>query len=139
MGEATIVPATLSPAGQTRPLEKRKAYVFTGTTLVEFEVETAQLIVPIQSEAVLFGAISDPMIKVKSPIPLRISREGDTVAVFSPDLEEFGYGQTLSDALDDFAKTVRELYLSLTPRPERLSDYLQGVLEKLQQFLEVRR
>jgi hypothetical protein len=139
MGEVTMIPATLSPAGQTRPLEDRKAYVFTGTTLVEFEVETARLVRPIQSEAVLFGAMSDPMIRVKSPIPLRISREGDTVAVFSPDLEEFGYGRTLSDALDDFAKTVRELYLSLSARQESLSDYLQGVLEKLQQFLEVRR
>lgn len=139
MGEVTMIPATLSPSGETRPLEDRKAYVFAGTMLVEFDLETARLVRPIQSEAVLFGAISDPMIRVKSPIPLRISREGDTVAVFSPDLEEFGYGQTLSDALDDFAKTVRELYLSLTPRPERLSDYLQGVLEKLQRFVEVRR
>lgn len=134
-----MIPARLSPAGQTGLPEERKAYVFTGTTPVGFEVQIARLVRPIQSEAVLFGAISDPMIRVKSPIPLRISREGDTVAVFSSDLEEFGYGPTLSDALDDFAKTVCELYLSLSPRREKLSEYLQGVFEKLQQFLEIRR
>ena len=134
-----MIPATLSPAGQTRLPEERKAYVYAGTGLFEIDTETARPMRPVQPEAVLFGAISDPMIRVTSPIPLRISREGDTVAVFSPDLEEFGYGQTLSDALDDFAKTIRELYLSLSARREILSDHLQGVLEKLQQFLEVRR
>jgi hypothetical protein len=70
---------------------------------------------------------------------LTTSRREGSVVVSSDDLEEFGYGSTLSDALDDFGKTVCELYHSLEAEEERLSNHLKQTLATLRRYLEPRR
>ena len=59
---------------------------------------------------VLFGGLQDPDLQVQRAIPLEVSVDESSVVVRWAEIEEFGTGDTLSDALDDFAHAVRELY-----------------------------
>jgi len=59
---------------------------------------------------VLFGGLQDPDVQVVRPIPVDVCVEESTVVVSWAEIDEFGTGETLSCALDDFSHTVRELY-----------------------------
>ena len=87
---------------------------------------------------ILFGATIDRRLRVKNPIPITLSKEGDVVVASSSELEEFGYGNDISEALDDFARTLAELYLSLEENADRLGDDLKQQFSRLCTFIEVR-
>lgn len=133
--------ATLTPAGEARPTpETGRLYVLTTAGMAEKELTI--LGVGLLSEPttkLLFGAINDPRLRLKQPFPLTISRREGSVVVSSDDLEEFGYGPTLSDALEDFGKTICELYHSLEAEERRLSNHLKQTLATLRRYLEPRR
>jgi len=57
-----------------------------------------------------FGALKDPLLRVLKPIQLSVSSEEDHIVLHWPEVEEFGTGQTLSSALDDFSASLRQLY-----------------------------
>jgi hypothetical protein len=59
---------------------------------------------------VLFGGLQDPDVQVVRPIPLEVCVEESTVVVSWTEIDEFGTGENLSCALDDFSHTLRELY-----------------------------
>ena len=59
-----------------------------------------------------------------------IHPEGGHAAVVH-ELEEFGLGETRSDALEDLRKTLRELYLSLEQDESRLSGDLLSIWARL--------
>ena len=87
---------------------------------------------------ILFGAIRDVRLRVKKPIPVTISRDESGVVVSSSELEDFGCGANISEALDDFAKTISELYISLEENADRLGDDLKRQFAHLRDFIEVR-
>ncbi len=86
----------------------------------------------------LFGAISDPRLGVRVPIPVEISGKKGAVVTRWSDIEEFGYGTHMSAALDDFGKTVSELYWSLDSRESDLGTDLKKILSKLRHHLTPR-
>ena len=87
---------------------------------------------------ILFGAIIDRRLRVKNPIPITLSKGEGVVVASSSELEEFGYGSDISDALDDFAKTLAELYFSLEENADRLGYDLKQQFSRLRRFIEVR-
>ena len=98
-------------------------------------VENLEFSFPVE---ILFGAMIDRRLRIKNPIPITLSREEDVVVASSSELEEFGYGNDISEALDDFAKTLAELYLSLEENEDRLGDDLKQQFSRLSGFIEVR-
>lgn len=62
---------------------------------------------------VLFGGLQDPDLRVIRPIPLDVCVEESTVVVSWAEADEFGTGENLSCALDDFSHALRELYRHL--------------------------
>jgi hypothetical protein len=62
---------------------------------------------------ILFAALRDPRLRMIRPIPLDVTVEESTVIVFWAEIDEFGTGETLSSAIDDFAGAIRELYRQL--------------------------
>lgn len=88
----------------------------------------------------MFGGPLDRGVRAKRPLPVQISRESGTYVVNCEAIEQFGYGSDMSEALDDFGKTVAEmfLYLSEESKADRLGDELAHRYEVLQQYLERR-
>lgn len=145
MSMVKVVEATLSPSGETQilpPDEKHlKSYVYVGGAvypLKSVEVRPSAM-APVRPSRILFGAINHPRLRMKTPIPVDISAEGESVVASCSELEEFGYGPSLSEALDDFGRTVCQLYFSLDSEGDRLNENLKEIRSRLSRYLEPRR
>jgi hypothetical protein len=88
-------------------------------------------------QEIFFGALQSPILRLVKPIPLKTEKTKDGVSVVWGDICEFGYGNTLSEAIFDFAATVTELYVTLS-KEESLSDDLLRVKTKLSKYIELR-
>ena len=119
-----------SPVGETVLPEMQKPEPFR----VEMRPRT-----PISlPREILFAASSDRRLRFKQPITLNLSREREGYVAYAADIEEFGCGDDVAQALDDFGKTISELYFSLSASKDRLSPHLQGQFARLNEFLDVR-
>src|SRR5262249_22198512 len=74
-----------------------------------------------------FGVIRNRNLRIVVPIPLELERKGDTVVARWDQIAEFGYGRNISEAVEDFGKTIEELFLTLNDRSGKLGDDLQMV------------
>lgn len=83
-----------------------------------------------------FAAVPDQRFRFLKSIQLVISVEGETIIAHSPELMVFGYGDNVTEALDDFGKTLGELHLSLREKRGRLSGALTRQLESVEQHLK---
>ncbi|MGB7471488.1 MAG: hypothetical protein WBW58_19120, partial [Candidatus Acidiferrum sp.] len=83
---------------------------------------------------VLFGALRHPALRLRKAIPLRTEWSTHGVSVIWDEVEEFGFGETFSAAIDDFAHIVAELYIDLLER-ENLSSDLVAVRDQLSHYL----
>jgi hypothetical protein len=84
-----------------------------------------------------FGALKDPAYRLRKAIPLDVSSEESSIVVTWPAIDEFGFGDTLGAALDDFAHTLRELHHRLLS-DTALGPDLQQVKSTLEDFIEPR-
>jgi hypothetical protein len=113
--------------------------------LPEIQSPTAFRVIPPQIELlpipreILFAASPGRGLYFKKPISLTIYREQEAYIAYASDIEEFGYGESVAQALDDFGKTICELYLSLSKDKDRLGRHLHRQFAKLNEFLEIRR
>ena len=89
-------------------------------------------------EELLVGTIRDGRLRVHSPIHVKVMREGEEVVTEATELNEFGFGENLSEALDDLQAAVRELYWSLMKDQHRLGPELERVWEVLHRKIELR-
>ena len=62
---------------------------------------------------VLLGSLNHPRLYLKAPIELKVSRDDGFVVVSNDELDEFGYGDFLTLAIEDFRQTLLELYYEL--------------------------
>ena len=122
-GVRRVVPAELErPIIIVKPLDGS----------VSFEIKN-------RPEKVLLGVLGDPQLRLRRPIPVDISVDAGTVVAASAELEEFGYGDSLSAALEDLGKTVAQLFLSLSKDESRLGGQLTDVLRRVRDNVEPRR
>ncbi len=87
----------------------------------------------------VLGSLRHPQLRLRSSLPLRVEREHDFVTVWNDALEELGYGPYLTVAVEDFQKTVVELYFSLRSDQSRLGPEMARLWQKLQERIEERR
>ena len=88
-------------------------------------------------QEIKFGALRSPLLRLLKPIPLRTEKREGTVSVVWDDITEFGYGDTLSEAIFDFSATLSELFKTLSGQ-QSLSDDLLEVKNKLSEYIEPR-
>ena len=73
------------------------------------------------------GRLDDPRLRLTAPIPVRVEEDGlGNVVLWSDDLDEFGVGETLDAAMDDFRSTVVALYFLLREDEARLGPGPRG-------------
>ncbi|MGA3325136.1 MAG: hypothetical protein ABSF45_11735 [Terriglobia bacterium] len=88
--------------------------------------------------SLLFGALRDPHLKLRKPIPLKIEESEGLVSAIFEDIQEFGCGKNMSDALSDFSSTVAELYVRLSQENAPLGVDLLRVKTILSDYIEPR-
>ncbi len=88
--------------------------------------------------AVQFGMITDPRIQVIQGIPVDIRKEGEIYVASWDEAEEFGYGATRSEALEDFGRTIVQLFLTLNREKDTLGNALLATLTLLSNHLQLR-
>lgn len=86
---------------------------------------------------VLFGALRHPALKLRRPIPLRTERSEQGISVVWDEGQEFGFGDTFTNAIADFGETITELHFYLA-NVEALSEDLTAVRDRLSHYIDVR-
>jgi len=99
---------------------------------LEFSMEKPHHLVP---GPLLFGALPDRRLRLKKPIPVELSESDGSIIAQCQDLNEFGQGSTASHALDDFGRTITELFLSLEAQKDQLGSDLQNLRSRLAEYL----
>ena len=87
---------------------------------------------------VQFGIIRDPRVVLRKAIPVTIKRDGDVSVAAWEEAEEFGYGSNRSEAIEDFSKTISQLFVTLTREEDSLGPALLNTLELLGKHLQFR-
>lgn len=96
----------------------------------------AELLSALQpGDQLLYGGSIHPHLRTVRAFPVRFERRDGGFSAVVPELEEFGVGDTRSDALDDLRHGLAELYFSLARDEERLSDTLRQVWSALKTYV----
>lgn len=90
-------------------------------------------------DSLLFGALADPGLRLRKPIQLEVCAEDGHVALTWQDIDEFGCGSTTTEALADFAQSIRELYHHLHDGGVKLGVDLERVKGVLDSYIEPRK
>jgi hypothetical protein len=86
----------------------------------------------------LFGALRHPALMLRKPMPLRTERSKGGISVIWEEGNEFGFGQTFGDAIEDFAATMGELYCELSD-DDVLGADLVALRDRLSHYIDVRK
>jgi hypothetical protein len=126
-----IVP---SPAGERQGEKIPVEFTQSTTLMVRFVAEVPSA----RPDSVLFGALVNPKLRLRKAIPLEVSVEEGQVVLSWNETGEFACGSSMSEALDDFSKTLSELYTELNSPDVLLGTDLQRVRHILDDYIEPR-
>ena len=90
------------------------------------------------SGQMLLGSLRDGRLRVYSPIRVKFTHEGQHVIAEAVELNEFGFGRNVSEAITELQHAIVELYFTLEKEQGRLGGDLQNVWSKLQKLIRVR-
>jgi hypothetical protein len=90
------------------------------------------------SRELLLGWLRDRRLQVQSPLSVKFAREDQDIVAEAVELNEFGFGKNLSEALTDLQATIVELYFMLNENRERLGPDLERVWATLQSKIVLR-
>lgn len=79
----------------------------------------------------LLGSLRDGRLRVVEPILVSRTTENDEIVLEGRELNEFGFGTTVSEAIVDLQTAIAELYFTLDAEQERLGSDLAAVRETL--------
>lgn len=80
---------------------------------------------------ILLGALRDGRLRVYKPLSVIFNSESGSIIAEASEIDEFGYGQTMSEALADLQRAIAELYFSLESDQARLGADLRRVWEEM--------
>jgi hypothetical protein len=128
---------TLTEKDASRPIFDVPSPVAVSNSVVVEErflgtVLATPMIVP---EELLYAGAIHPELRTVLPFHVRFERTESGYAAVVHDLDEYGLGNTRSEALEDLRKTLQELYLSLERDESRLSEDLLSVWARLKNYV----
>jgi hypothetical protein len=89
-------------------------------------------------ETLWLGVLRRRDLRLRKPLLLSITQEGEHVAVWSELLDEIGYGPYLTAAIEDFQQTMAELYLSLKTEQGNLGPEMARLWQVIRDLIEER-
>ena len=87
-------------------------------------------------ERILIGTLTNDSLLLKRPIETEIEREGSDYIASNKYLDEFGFGESPMQAIDDLRSTIVELYCELKERREVLGTDLLETLNRLGELIK---
>lgn len=138
---ATLIEPEVTPPGFTKAERSEQAnpeVTPPGFTKAERSPQGIRMRDIALPRKIKFGAVASPELRMRRPINLRISEEEGSVVAAWQDIDLFGYGDSLSSALEDFRKSITELFFFLESQNDSLAENLRRVKDKLGQFIERR-
>jgi hypothetical protein len=87
---------------------------------------------PVMPDEILLGSLRDGRLKVNVPIKVKFTTEGVHTIAEAVEINEFGFGGNMSEAIADLQRTIAELYLTLEEEQKHLGKDLKGVWTVLQ-------
>ncbi len=90
---------------------------------------------PTVPRELLLGCLRDGRLRVIEPFLVKYTLENQHVIAEAVDINEFGFGNSLSEALCDLQGTIAELYFTLEDNDNRLGPDLQQVWTTLRRQL----
>lgn len=91
---------------------------------------------PALPETMLLGALRDPRLRLIAPLTVTFEYENDDIVAYSEELEEFGFGTHLTEAIADLQATIAELYFTLKEENNRLGPELIRTWDGLRQKIK---
>ena len=106
--------------------------------LLPFQLPTVptKIIGPALPETMLLGALRDPRLRLVVPLTITFECENDDIVAYCEDLEEFGFGTHLTEAIEDLQATIAELYFTLKEENSRLGPDLKRIWDSLHQKIK---
>ena len=117
--------------------EQLKAFVEFAESQARKELKLVKSSAELPS-VIQFGLIHDPKLQIVRGIPVSIRREGATYVASWDEADEFGYGENRAEALEDFGRTVSQLFITLNREKDTLGPGLMETLTLLQKHLQFR-
>lgn len=130
--------SAVSLDGLIKPLDEGKSEDEPLKGLLPFELPTvpAKIIGPALPETMLLGALRDPRLRLVVPLTITFESENDDIIAHCEDLEEFGFGKHLTEAIEDLQVAIAELYFTLKQENNRLGSNLKRIWGSLRQKIK---
>lgn len=106
--------------------------------LPPFELTTVPTVIarPAFPETMLLGALRDPRLRLITPLTVTFERENDNIVAYCEELEEFGFGSHLTEAIEDLQTTIVELYFTLKEDNKKLGPDLRRLWGSLRKKIK---
>jgi hypothetical protein len=104
--------------------------------LFELPTEPIETVGPTLPSTMLLGALRDPRLRLITPLTITFEREDSDIVAYCEELEEFGYGTHLTEAIEDLQAAIAELYFTLKEENDRLGSELARIWDNLQQKIK---
>ena len=91
---------------------------------------------PTLPSTMLLGALRDPRLRLLAPLTITFEREESNIVACCEELEEFGFGTHLTEAIEDLQATIAELYFALKEENDRLGPKLGRLGDSLRQKIK---
>ena len=82
------------------------------------------------------GTLHDARLRVAEPFELEITDDKYGFVAFAPEIGDYGFGPTGSEAIRDLQATIVELYFTLNEEADRLGPKMQATLATLQRKIQ---
>ena len=102
----------------------------------EFEVKQSTVMAPVLPSTMLLGSLRDPRLRLIIPLTLTFERENHDIVAYCEELDEFGFGTHLTEAIEDLQATIAELYFTFKEEHDRLGSNLQRKWDSLRQTVK---
>jgi len=80
---------------------------------------------PVTPGPILLGSLEDARFRVREAIQVKFAREHGDLIAEATEINEFGFGKNMSEAVRDLQLTIVELYLTLQAEQTRLGRDLE--------------
>ena len=101
--------------------------------LFELQTELIETVGPTPPSTMLLGALRNPRLHLIVPLTITFERENNDIVAYCEELEEFGFGTHLTEAIEDLQAAIAELYFTLKEENDRLGSDLARVWDSLHQ------